>query len=70
MKRLGKYSGKVYEENEIPNMEECGIIITDDQSKDERWIKNHHAFDLAKCVGCKRCPLYIKTMLFTEEMDR
>lgn len=28
MKRLGKYSGKVYEEHEIQNMDECGTVIT------------------------------------------
>lgn len=29
MKRLGKFSGKVYEESEVASMTECGVCITD-----------------------------------------
>lgn len=25
MKRLGKYSGRIYEENEVHTMKECGV---------------------------------------------
>ena len=39
MKRLGKYSGKVYEEHEIQNMDECGTVITDEQAADKDFIK-------------------------------
>ena len=28
MKRLGKFTGKIYEENEVKNMGECGVCIT------------------------------------------
>ena len=38
MKRLGKLTGKIYEENEVKNMGECCILITDEQVKDEKWI--------------------------------
>ena len=31
--RLGKYSGRIYEENEMHTMEECGVFITDEQAK-------------------------------------
>lgn len=33
MKRLGKYSGRIYEENEVHTMKECGVCITDERSK-------------------------------------
>ena len=56
MKRLGKFSGKIYEENEIDKMNECGISITDEQAKDEDFIKTHHAIDLAQCITCCGCP--------------
>ena len=58
MKRLGKITGKIYEENEVKNMGECGVCITDEQAKDERWVKEHHAKDLAECVNCRGCALY------------
>lgn len=58
MKRLGKLSGRIYEENEIHSMEECGICITEEQSKDENWIKIRHAKDLIDCNNCGGCPLY------------
>ena len=51
-------TGKIYEENEVKNIGECGICITDEQAKDEKWIKEHHAKDLAECVNCRGCPLY------------
>lgn len=58
MKRLGKLTGRIYEENEIHDMEECGICITDEQANNEKWIKQHHAKDLADCANCRGCPLY------------
>ena len=34
MKRLGKFTGKIYEENEVKNIGECGICITDEQAEE------------------------------------
>ena len=56
MKRLGKYSGRIYEEDEISTMTECGVCITDEQASDEEWIKQHHIHDLIDCLFCKGCP--------------
>lgn len=58
MQRLGKLSGRIYEENEIHDMEECGICITEEQAKDKEWIKVHHAKDLVECEKCRGCPMY------------
>lgn len=57
MKRLGKYSGRIYEEDEVSTMEECGTCITDEQAIDMEWISKHHINDLMKCVTCCGCPL-------------
>lgn len=57
MKRLGKYSGKIYEGDEIKTMEECGICITDEEAADKEFINNHHLKDLIECIGCTACPL-------------
>ena len=58
MKRLGKLTERIYEENEIHDMEECGTFITDEQEKDKDWIKKQHNKDLAKCDKCRGCSLY------------
>lgn len=57
MKRLGKYSGGIYEENEVHTMEECGVCITDKQAKDEEWVSKHHVDDLMECITCCGCSL-------------
>lgn len=56
MKRLGKYTGNIYEESEIASMQECGVQISDQQAQDEEWVKTHHAKDLARCIMCMGCP--------------
>lgn len=56
MKRLGMFSGKVYEESEVKNMNECGVCITDEEANDDNFITNHHMKDLMHCVNCFGCP--------------
>ena len=58
MKRLGKLTGRIYEENEIHDMEECGTIITDEQENDKDWIEKQHKCDLVMCDKCRGCSLY------------
>ena len=58
--RLGKYSGRIYKENEVKTMQECGICITEDQSKDEEYILKHHVNDLMDCIICCGCPYAIQ----------
>lgn len=62
MKRLGKFSGKIYTEKEVLKMAECGIIVTEEQAVDEQWIKQHHLRDLLDCVKCGGCPLAAGTI--------
>lgn len=57
MARLGKFSGKVYQENEYEQMEECVVCITDEQANDEKWISEHHIKDLMDCIKCFSCPM-------------
>ena len=57
MKRLGKYSGNIYNEDEVSTMEECGVLITDDEANDKEFIKHHHARDLVDCIKCYACPM-------------
>lgn len=67
MKRLGKYSGRIYEENEAPSMKECGVIITDEQANDDKYIKSHHAKDLVDCLGCGGCPMFQKGIVSVDK---
>lgn len=58
MKRLGKFSGKIYDDQyKTEDIKECCQIITDEQSKDEEWLKERHTEHLIHCVGCYTCPL-------------
>lgn len=43
--RLGKFSGRVYTEDEAKNMEECGVCISDENTADEEWCQKHHLED-------------------------
>ena len=63
MKRLGKFSGKIYNEEEIKNMEECGLCISDSEANDEMFIQNRHIKDLKDCLKCFSCPLSQKTII-------
>ena len=38
MKRFGSFSGRIYEDNEVDKMQECGVCITDEQANDSDYI--------------------------------
>lgn len=63
MKRLGKYTGKIYEENEVEQMQECGVCVSDEQANDEKYINEHHLQDLKDCVTCCGCPMAQKNVI-------
>lgn len=50
--RLGKYSGKLYAEDEVKNMQECGVCISNEQASDKNWINERHLQDLKGCAVC------------------
>ena len=54
--RLGKFTGNIYKNDEIKSMEECGVVISEEQASSEEWIKKHHARDLVDCCECFGCP--------------
>lgn len=57
MKRLGKFSGKIYNESETKDMRECGVMISDEQAQDEEFIRIHRIEDLLDCLKCFGCPM-------------
>ena len=61
--RLGKYSGKIYSEEEAKNMQECGVCISDEQANNEEWVNKRHLQDLRGCVTCCGCPMAQKNVI-------
>jgi hypothetical protein len=57
MKRLGLFSGKIYEEDEVKGMNECGLCITDEQEHNTEFIEKTKVENLVKCGGCFGCPM-------------
>lgn len=52
MKRLGKFTEKVYDENyDFSNCLECCICISEEQSKDEKYIADHHEKRFTQMFG-------------------
>ena len=57
MKRLGKYTGRVYNEDyDFSNCQECCTCITDEQATDREFIESHHLKDIMECTLCHGCP--------------
>lgn len=50
MRRLGKYTGRIYTDDEIKEMQECGICIGDEESP------SLSAKDRLDCLACHGCP--------------
>lgn len=58
MKRLGHFSGKIYDENYDTNLiEECCLLIPDELAEDEEYLHSKHAKHLLICVQCRGCPM-------------
>lgn len=55
MARIGKYSGKVYDDNQIHLMNECGILIPDSKKDDKSFCENVYKRNFATCATCKGC---------------
>lgn len=61
MKRMGKFSGKVYSDEEIKTMPECGIQLTDNQANNPEYVRILHSIKSIDCELCRGCPLYNET---------
>lgn len=57
MKRLGMYSGGIYEESEAKGMKECGLCITDEQANNKDYIQEQKDKNFLKCSKCLGCPM-------------
>jgi len=55
MKRLGRFTGKVYNEQEALRIEECCDVISDAQANNKAWLESKHKKDFEKCRECMSC---------------
>lgn len=56
MKRLGLYSGRIYDSGDDYS-EECCKVLTEEQANDEKWLDDQRLINSFKCMGCYGCPL-------------
>ena len=54
MKRLGIFSGKIYDDD-VKDIKECTIIINDIDAADPEVVKIRHSRYKNKCAGCGEC---------------
>ena len=65
MKRLGMYSGKIYESDyDVNQIEECCLCISDEEANNKEWIANKHSEHVGECSNCFSCPLSNKEPIF------
>lgn len=57
MKRLGKFTMRIYDEDyDFSKCPECCTQITDEQAEDEEFVRKRHIGDLMGCLRCLGCP--------------
>lgn len=57
MKRLGKYTGKIYDDDYNFEMcPECCVCISDEDADNEDFVSERHSKDLIGCVSCMGSP--------------
>lgn len=59
MKRLGIFSGKVYD-CDAEDIKECAILINDMDAADPEVVKIRHSRYKNKCAGCGGCPMSLE----------
>ena len=56
MKRLGKFTGKIYDDDfDFSKCLECCVCISPEQANDEKFIADRHTKDLLDCLNCMGC---------------
>ena len=71
MKRLGMYSGKIYEmDYDTKRIEECCLAISDEQANNKAWIASQHKEHIGECSNCFGCPLSNKEPIFIQEVTQ
>ena len=61
MKRLGFFSGKIYD-CDAKDIKECAVLINDSDAADPEVVKIRHSRYKNKCAGCGRCPMSLEAV--------
>lgn len=61
MKRIGIFSGKIYD-YDAKDIKECSVIINDTDAANPEVVKRKHDSYKNKCVGCGRCPMSLEAV--------
>lgn len=57
MKRLGKFTGKIYDEDyDFSKCPECCLLISEEKAKDENFLKEAKFANYISCAKCFECP--------------
>ena len=57
MKRLGKFTGKIYDEDyDFSKCPECCLLISEEEAKDENFLREARFANYLSCAGCFGCP--------------
>lgn len=63
MKRQGKFSGKIYDEDyPVKDIEECCHQLSDAECTEEK-VQARHINDLSNCIRCFGCPMSQRTIV-------
>ena len=58
MKRLGFFTGKIYDDKDYNcrNYPECCLCLSDERAEDEEYLNKERLKNKIKCSGCNGCP--------------
>ena len=58
MKRLGMYTGKIYEQDDNIRTAECTVPLNDDNAEDKQYITDRYTLlHSSWCTNCTYCSL-------------
>lgn len=63
-KRLGKYTGRIYEFEDLPNVQECAMIISDLETEAQlEYLRSRNRISCLFCTpGPSCCPEKMKAI--------
>lgn len=68
MKRLGKFTGTIYNEDyDFSKCPECCIILTDSQANDSAFIEAKKLSNRSTCTFCMACPAAMESKKLDDE---
>lgn len=70
MNRMGIYTGSIYMNGETPEVGECCVCVSDEQLKDEEYMKELRERKHLYCNNCFGCPASCQKRKINKDLDR